>query len=225
VISDLHLPRLDGIALARIVRKSGGPQPRFILITGSTSSFDATITSDLDVQILRKPLKPGNLFSVVFGRADSAAPVRAGAPALPAALPGARRRVLVVDDSVVNQDVTLRQLKKLGHAADAVSDGIEALEVLGRSSYDLVLMDCQMPAMDGYDATRELRRRQTPMRTVPVVALTASAWERDRERCLAAGMNDMVTKPIREHQLRDLLAKWLPPEIEDRHEPGKHETN
>ncbi len=118
-------------------------------------------------------------------------------------------RVLVVEDDAVSQQVALGQLEELGYQADAVADGQEALEALARQRYDLVLMDCQMPRLDGYETTRRLRQRETDGERVPVVAITAHAMDGDREKCLAAGMDDYITKPYREEILSEVLSNWL----------------
>ena len=122
-------------------------------------------------------------------------------------------RILVVEDNVVNQTVALATLKKLGLDADLVVDGVEALEALRRRRYDLVLMDCQMPVLDGYDTTRQLRDPTTGVLDpgVLVIAMTASAMQGDREVCLAAGMNDYLSKPITAAKLEAVLERWLAP--------------
>jgi CheY-like chemotaxis protein len=118
--------------------------------------------------------------------------------------------VLVAEDSPVNQIVAARALERCGCRAEVVADGREALRSLEARHYDAVLMDCQMPVMDGYAATVELRRRETFERHTPVIAMTAHAMEGDRERCLAAGMDDYVSKPMRHADLAEALIRWIP---------------
>jgi CheY-like chemotaxis protein/HPt (histidine-containing phosphotransfer) domain-containing protein len=128
-----------------------------------------------------------------------------------ASLNGAEVLVLVAEDHPVNQEVALLQLQQLGIAAHAVANGREALEALKRTPYTLVLMDCQMPEMDGYEATRQLRRAEADTgKHVPVIAMTAHAMQGDRETCLAAGMDDYISKPVSIDRLRAALYQWLP---------------
>jgi two-component system, sensor histidine kinase len=120
-------------------------------------------------------------------------------------------RVLLVEDGEVNMAVAEGMLQVLGVRVDLAADGVEALKALSNATYDLVLMDCMMPGMDGYEATAELRRREAGSgRRTPVAALTANAMSGDRERCEAAGMDDYLSKPFRAEELRQLLARWLP---------------
>ena len=140
-------------------------------------------------------------------------PARGGVVPVPA--PGCKSfRILVAEDNITNQQVALAILKKLGLRADAVANGLEALHSLATIPYDLVLMDVQMPELDGFDATRQIRDPQSRVldHQVPVIATTANAMKGDREKCLAAGMNDYVSKPVSPPALAESLGKWLSPE-------------
>lgn len=120
--------------------------------------------------------------------------------------------VLIVEDNEVNRTLALRQLEKLGYPARAVTNGMEALEAVKGSSFGVVLMDCLMPEMDGFQTTRAIREMEAGTgRRTPIIALTANVTDRDREACLEAGMDDFVPKPVMIESLRDALAQWLAP--------------
>ena len=121
--------------------------------------------------------------------------------------------ILVAEDNAVNREIAMRMLERCGYHAHTVNDGREALDALATRHYDAVLMDCQMPGIDGYQATRELRQRENGSRRTPVIAMTAHAMTGDRERCLQAGMDDYITKPIRPEALTDIVARWTTPDV------------
>jgi CheY-like chemotaxis protein/HPt (histidine-containing phosphotransfer) domain-containing protein len=128
-----------------------------------------------------------------------------------AAEPAARGTVLLVEDNDINQMVAVGILTGLGYRADVAGDGVQALEMAGRQAYDAILMDCRMPRMDGFTATAELRRREERGAAhTPIIAMTASALVADRERCLAAGMDDYLAKPVNPGELADTLQRWVP---------------
>jgi CheY-like chemotaxis protein len=118
--------------------------------------------------------------------------------------------VLVAEDNPVNQQVAMRLLTRFGCEVDVVSSGRAAIEAVGLTEYALVLMDCQMPELDGFEATARIRASEGPDRHTPIIAMTASAMRGDRERCLAAGMDDYISKPVRIDDLRVAVERWLP---------------
>lgn len=118
-------------------------------------------------------------------------------------------RLLLVEDNLINQKVATLMLKHMGYSAEIANNGNEAVELISRHTYDLILMDCLMPEMDGLEATRVIRARNDYGATVPIVAMTANAFAEDRQACLAAGMSDYIAKPVREAELSAKLKHWL----------------
>jgi CheY-like chemotaxis protein len=135
------------------------------------------------------------------------APTTGGQPAAPA-LPRRHYRILIVEDNAVNQKVALLLLEKLGYTAELADNGQQAVAAFENGIFDLILMDCQMPVLDGYQATIEMRKREGQKRHVPILAVTANSSDEDREKCFASGMDEYVTKPLSVDRLSSLLAKW-----------------
>jgi CheY-like chemotaxis protein len=136
--------------------------------------------------------------------ADAARPAAGAQPAK-----SGTARILVVEDNRTNQKVAQKMLEGLGYAPEVVANGQLGVDAHAASPYDLILMDCQMPVMDGYEASRAIRGLGPDLNAVPIIALTANALEGDRDRCLAAGMNDYLTKPLKRDRLRAALEQWL----------------
>ena len=143
------------------------------------------------------------------GALYSAPQPAATAPSTAPAAPRKSARILIAEDNVVNQTLARRMVEKLGHHADVVADGRKALDALAAGTYDLVLMDCHMPELDGYAATTELRRREEPGTRVPVIALTANVVAGEREHCLSVGMDDYLSKPVKFAELAATIDRWL----------------
>ncbi|HNX30990.1 MAG TPA: ATP-binding protein [Holophaga sp.] len=163
-------------------------------------------------EFLTTPLRPSQLRSLVEGAPPSRA--QSEERAVVAQVPGTRPqkwRLLLVEDNAVNQKVALAVLGRLGYRADLAGNGAEAVTSAAARPYDLILMDCQMPVMDGFEATRRIREAQVGSRRVPILAMTANAMQGDRERCLQAGMDDYIPKPVTLDTLRVALQRWLPP--------------
>ena len=161
--------------------------------------------------ILTKPAKPNQLLETLAGffQTDTPGPHLVAAHPFPAATEGSRpERVLVAEDNAVNQKVAVLMLAKLGYRADVAADGNEALEAVARQHYDIVLMDVQMPELDGFEATRRIHERWPGRRDRPwIIAITANAMRGDREICLAAGMDDYISKPIKTGELAGALER------------------
>jgi PAS domain S-box-containing protein len=177
---------------------------------GSTFSFTArfeTAGDDEEVESSRMSAEPRVEAEAAVGRVPAAANGSGGLSSTPN---GSRHahRILVVEDNPVNRELAAEQLRVLGYQGDFVGDAQAALAALARQNYDLVLMDCEMPMMDGYEATREIRRREGGGRHVVIVAMTANATHEQRDQCIAAGMDDFLSKPVRLQKLADMLASW-----------------
>ena len=206
-IIDMHMPGTDGVTLARDIRAAGHTMPMVLF----TSLGRREVDDRLFAATLAKPLRQSQLFDLLVGLLGGSAGPRASAaprkPALDAAM--AERhplRILLAEDNLVNQKLALRLLSQMGYRADVAASGIEAVEAVQRQPYDVVLMDVQMPEMDGLEAAREIRRRWPDEARPRIVAMTANAMQGDREECLAAGMDDYLTKPIRVEALVGALA-------------------
>jgi signal transduction histidine kinase/CheY-like chemotaxis protein len=216
-ILDMQMPDMDGLMLARAIKADPAiSATRLIVLTslGQRLDDDTMRTAGIE-DCLIKPIKKSRLFDVlaaVVGKTSTGRP----APAQPihtVQVPdGVRKlRVLIAEDNVVNQRVASGQLRKLGYHADVVANGREALDVLRRIPYDVIFMDCQMPELDGFEATRLIREREqafppvAPARPIHIIAMTANAMQGDRERCLDAGMDDYVAKPTRMEDMHAAL--------------------
>jgi two-component system sensor histidine kinase/response regulator len=188
---------------------------RLIMLTTRDNHESNSDTVQLFTAILTKPLRRSQLLNCVT-RAMIAAPETGLEDTAIRAMPTAPSRafvpkILLVEDNPVNREVAVGMLESLGCVAHTAENGWLALEAINNDAYDAVLMDCQMPVMDGLTATAELRRREQNAggARLPIIALTANAMEGDRERCLAAGMDDFLSKPFSQQQLAALLKRWL----------------
>jgi CheY-like chemotaxis protein len=213
-IIDEQIPDMDGITLARQIRSDAALRDMALILLGSMSNrsrFEAAAGRGL-AGYLAKPVHPSNLLDAIataWASAIPAASPRSSEPAAPARplSSGAPTRVLLVEDNLVNQKVGRLILEKLGCRADFAGNGREAVDMFDQIPYDIIFMDCEMPVMDGFAAAAEIRRRY-PNRPVPIIAMTARALAGDRERCLAAGMNDYVSKPVQSAVLQEVLGRW-----------------
>lgn len=225
LILDLHMPGMDGFEVARAIR-SNPLHARLPLVMLSSVSVDANSPERLSTTIdcyLTKPVRQSDLYdaiATVFSTtADLSSSVNPDSPALPkTSLLPSGKRILIAEDNPVNQSVAKAMLDSLDVANALADDGRIALQRLAREPFDLVLMDCQMPEMDGFEASQQIRllqqRGELPA-YLPIVALTANAVEGDRERCLAAGMDDYLSKPFTRDGLQAILSRWLLPATPD----------
>ena len=210
LMTDWQMPGLSG---SELVKRLGGlglrQRPVCILVSGSSGCPREELELSGFAAFVAKPVLPATLADAIArawnGRGAEAAPQAVAAPAAPAP----RRRILVVEDNVLNQEVAAELLRELGHDVVIASDGLDALATAQAQRFDLVLMDVQMPRMDGLEATRRLRALPAYADT-PIVAMTANVYAQDRDQALAAGMSDYIGKPVEPEQLRAVLQRWLP---------------
>ena len=207
---DLLLPDGDGLALARAIRAGSPDGQLHLLLLSSSHSVDLTAVRAAGIaRCLTKPVRHSELFDSLV-TAVSAPGTDEHPRARPSAQrPSSGRTVLVVEDNPVNQLVATGLLESAGYAVDIAADGVEAVDRLsGDHGYAAVLMDCRMPRLDGFDATRAVREQEPAGRRVPIIAMTASALEGEERRCLDAGMDDFLTKPVDPARLFRILRKW-----------------
>jgi PAS domain S-box-containing protein len=204
-ILDVSMPEMDGLELSAAIREDRSPQSLPIIICSSLGRREAK-TEELHIAaFLNKPLKQSQLFdalATIFVGAAAPAARETTAPTLDAGM--AQRlplRILLAEDNAVNQKLALRLLSQMGYRADVAGNGLEAIQAVERQAYDVILMDVQMPEMDGLDATRQICQRWPVGKRPRIIAMTANAMQGDREMCLAAGMDDYLSKPIRVNEL------------------------
>ena len=229
-VLDMQMPGMTGLALTEEIKADAALHSTQLIIMhtvgrrGSSASWSEAGISGY----VTKPVKQSALFDAITDAVATPTAPRLGVRAAkkqtfkttaelsrlmmrPVAVPRLSScRILIAEDNMVNQKVALRQLLNLGFRADAVANGREVLESLARIPYKLVLMDCQMPEMDGYEATKVIRSRAGDANKVTIIAMTANALEGDRDGCLAAGMDDYLSKPVKQEELERVLRRWVP---------------
>ena len=205
-IVDLMMPEMDGAAVAAAMRTDERLRELAVILLTSAGHSDAAIPG-VDVEIV-KPVRPSHLYDMLQTVLASRGPEIGGEPHT-LAPQGRGARILVVDDNAANQKVGLRMIERLGYRGDVAATGADAVSMLGRGHYDAVLMDCQMPEMDGYEASRQIRHNERGGRRVPIIAMTADIVAGERDRCLAAGMDDHISKPVKLHVVAAVLERWL----------------
>ncbi len=198
----------EGAWLASAIREDAVTPPKLVLLRSLPA---ASTDHSLYDRLVNKPVKLGSLLCALDELNRGASDAGAAPANRIRQSPANGMRILIADDNLVNQRVTTHLLRKLGAQVRCVSNGVEALQVLRDETYDLVLMDCQMPEMDGYEATRRIREGGNHVRdpAIPIIALTAHAFASDRDKCIAAGMNDYLSKPIDAALLHDAVARTV----------------
>jgi two-component system sensor histidine kinase/response regulator len=210
ILFDMQLPDDDGFGFARAIRRNPAlTRTRLLVLTALGRRRQDIVnfqTAGIDSFVL-KPLRRTQLCDAVARLLTVESP-RLPAPVIDEEQPRTRARVLLVEDNSINQLVALGQLQRLGHECVIAAGGNAALALVRSEPFDLVLMDCQMPDMDGYEATRRIRQMDGDVARVPVIAITAHALPGEREKCLAAGMNDYLAKPVSLEQLGAVIRLW-----------------
>jgi len=221
-ILDMQMPGMDGLELARRIKSEAAiSATRLVLLTSVGQRGDAKAAQSAGIAAyLTKPIRQSLLYeclSLVLANSSGAAPsvTQPTAPiitrhSLAEVQARSRGRILVAEDNPVNQKVAVKMIEKLGYRVDIAGNGCEAVEASERIPYDLILMDCHMPEMDGFEATRKIRARKLGVRHIPIIAMTANAMQEDRDRCLAVGMDDFLSKPVMSKSLAAVLDRWLP---------------
>ena len=207
---DLNMPGMDGLELARRINHDPALRGIRLIALTSADAEPADLQAGGVSASLTKPVRSSQLYDCLVRTLQPASTAPQRAQLVPAAPDqGSRGRLLVVEDNGTNQLVARGLLTRLGYRVDIAANGREALQALDRTDYVAVLMDCRMPEMDGYTATGEIRRHEGDGQHLPVIAMTAGALEGDEERCLAAGMDDYIAKPIRIGDLQTILDRWV----------------
>jgi signal transduction histidine kinase/CheY-like chemotaxis protein len=224
LLLDYHMPVMDGAAVAAAVRATPAIRDMpIVMLTSMAYQRGGQLSGTLAVDAcLTKPARQSSLLSALTttrdkrmnrGAQEFITPLRAIGPnpsRLESKFWGTNRRVLVADDNTVNQKVAVRMLERLGLRADVAGNGMEAVRMMRTLPYDAIFMDCQMPEMDGYAATREIRRTEMPGDRIAIIAMTAETHCGARDQCLSAGMDEYVAKPVTLQDLSRAIEKWLP---------------
>ena len=213
LVLDMEMPGMDGLRVARAIRDDPAlSDTRIVMLTSSSAMGQREAAAEAGIRaLLTKPVRQVQLLSSLAQLLGGHEPAPAAAPARPAVPAGSRGRILVAEDNPVNQQVVTKMLASLGYESDIAADGQAAVEHVASQPYAAVLMDCQMPVLDGFEATRTIRASAGPRARLPIIALTASALASDQEECRSAGMDDFLSKPLRREVLAETLARWVPP--------------
>jgi CheY-like chemotaxis protein len=211
LLADGCMPGMDGLSLVMEMRQSMAvPVATVIMLTAD--DYYASVRRCREMGVAAYVLKPVTLSELLTAIRQALSPVVAEAqqPSKDEKLSSRQFRILLAEDNPVNQRLAVRMLEKMGHPVAVAQTGQEALDALRTGRFDLVLMDVQMPEMDGFAATREIRRAEHGGQDhVPVIAMTAHAMKGDREECLAAGMDDYLAKPINSEELRQVIERVM----------------
>jgi len=215
-ILDMQMPNMDGLMLARTIKNDPLiAATRLVMLTSLGNHLDGAEMKAAGIEAcVLKPVKQARLFDRLSQIMDGHSPLKTAKVAVPVPTPvptpqQPNVRILLAEDNSINQMVALGLLQKMGYTADTAINGLEVIAALDRKTYDLILMDCQMPELDGYETTQRIRALPKHQ-SIRIVAMTANALRGESERCLAVGMDDYLSKPVRLETLRAMLTRWLP---------------
>jgi CheY-like chemotaxis protein/anti-sigma regulatory factor (Ser/Thr protein kinase) len=219
VMLDFNMPAMNGFELAQAIKMDAQiSSVQLIMMSSFDNPGDGQEAHEIGISAyLVKPVRQSEIFDCLTTVINKNETESSPAPQSGNLITrnsfeenkfAAHTRILIAEDNPVNQEVVMRQVEKLGYRANVVANGLEALDVLSKVSYDIVLMDCQMPEMDGYEATAEIRRREGTEKHTVIIALTANAMKGESEKCFAAGMDDYLSKPFNVGELQQILARW-----------------
>jgi CheY-like chemotaxis protein/HPt (histidine-containing phosphotransfer) domain-containing protein len=214
VILDTHMPELSGIQVIQLIRTDPAiASVKIVLLTSmEPSELNDSVRGEVDA-FITKPVKQSQLFETLCAllgiKAEPAERSAIETEPISSAILDKRLRILLAEDNLVNQQVALYQVRMLDHQVDLATNGIEALKLFDKHSYDAILMDIHMPELDGYAATAEIRRREGNGKHTPIIAMTANALPEEREKCLAAGMDEHLPKPVQARALVRVLEQCI----------------
>jgi PAS domain S-box-containing protein len=214
VLLDRQLPDMDGLELAQSIKANPTMATLPLLLMTRLSDFNLDIRQPGIAAYLPKPIRQSQLYECLLQvLSPSANPSKSQSPPINPDR-NLKGRVLVVEDNPVNAEIACTVIESFGCHTQSAEDGYKALDLLAREDFDLILMDCHMPGLDGYGATAEIRQREKPLGNhIPIVALTANAMANEREHCLAVGMDDYLSKPFTPEQLHNVLQQWLTQQV------------
>ncbi|MDX2495410.1 MAG: response regulator [Desulfuromusa sp.] len=222
-ILDMHMPNMDGLDVARLINKDPTVnKTRMIMLTSAGIRGDAKLAKEAGIKIyLTKPVRQIDLYNslVELMKGDHAKSDELITKySLEKETLRFNAKILLAEDNLVNQQVAKGVLRKLGCKVYLAINGMEAISSMENNSYDIIFMDCQMPRMDGYEATGQIRQKEIgaqDSKRMPIIALTANALSGDREKCLAAGMDDYISKPFGQNRIAEILKRWLPNNLQE----------
>jgi len=224
VILDMHMPKMDGLNVARLIKKDPSiSSTKMVMLTSAGIRGDGNLAKEAGIKVyLTKPVRQIDLYNslvTLMKKNQSENHELITKYNLKKGTITFAAKILLAEDNLANQQVAKAVLRKLGCKVDLAKDGLEAISCAENNLYDMIFMDCQMPRLDGYKATGKIRQQENKAKKgthIPIIALTANALSGDREKCLAVGMNDYISKPFGQDRILEILTRWLPDNLQSR---------